>query len=53
MSKVVDLKAAKEAAERRKYAGLVLAKYDDFQHAEKRDQKDRAAEVNRQARNKF
>lgn len=53
MTKIVDMKAAKQAAEQRKYADLVLANYDDLNHQHQRDQKDKAAEVNRQARNKI
>jgi hypothetical protein len=53
MSKVIDLKAARKAAEQQKYKDAVLGAFDYIKHTEKRAQKERAAEVRRKARNGF
>ena len=46
MKKVIDRKLAKAEKKRRDYAALVLKTYDRFEHADKREVLDRAAEVN-------
>jgi hypothetical protein len=53
MTKVVELKAARKAAEQKKYKDTVLDVFDQLEHTEKRAQKDQAAEVRRKARNTF
>lgn len=53
MKKVVDLQAARKAAEQKKYKDTVLDMFDQLKHTEKRAQKDQAAEVRRKARNTF
>jgi hypothetical protein len=50
MMDVVNLARAREGRKRRDYADLVLRAWDDQEHAEKRDQKQRAAEVNAKAK---
>jgi len=51
--KVVSLKQAKEQAERRKYAALVLKTYDDFEHADRREFLDRKAAIENASRQKL
>ncbi|CAE6811032.1 hypothetical protein R69746_05618 [Paraburkholderia aspalathi] len=51
MKKVIDLSAARKAAEKRKYKDLVLEVYDRIERGEKRQQREQAAEVRRKARN--
>jgi hypothetical protein len=60
MKKVIDLSAARKASESKqadtrkgtyRYASLVLKAWDDMDHAEKRTQREQAAEVRRKARN--
>lgn len=53
MTKVVDLQAARKAAEQQKYKDSVLDAFDQIKHIDKRAQKDQAAEVRRKARNTF
>jgi hypothetical protein len=53
MRKVVDLQAARKAAEHKKYSSVVLDVFDRLKHTEKRAEKDQAAEVRRKARNTF
>lgn len=53
MKKVIDLQAARKAAEHRKYKEMVLKVWDDMEHTDKRQQKEQAAEVRRKARNTF
>lgn len=53
MKKVVDLQAARKAAEHKKYKATVLDAFDQIEHIEKRAEKDQAAEVRRKARNTF
>lgn len=53
MKKVVDLQAARKAAEQKKYKDMVLGAFDDIKHTEKRAQKDQAAAIRRKARNTF
>jgi len=53
MKKVIDLQAARKAAEQQKYKSMVLDAFDDLKHTEKRAQKDQTAEVRRKARNTF
>lgn len=50
LSKIVDLKAAKKEQERKRYADLVMQKFNDFEHADKREFLDRKAEVQIKAR---
>lgn len=49
--KVVNIKAAKAAIERKRYADLVLRCFDEQEHATKRGQKEKRAEIERKARN--
>lgn len=49
---VVDMKAAKAAAERKRHADRVLRAFDGLKHAATREQLARRAEVERKARNK-
>ncbi|WP_185973500.1 hypothetical protein [Mesorhizobium sp. WSM4303] len=51
--KVVSLKEAKEQAARKKYAALVLSKFDDFEHADKREFLQRKAEVENASRQRL
>ena len=53
MTKVVNLRAARKAAEQKKYSSTVLDVFDQLEHTEKRAQKEQAAEVRRKARNTF
>ena len=53
MKKVIDLEAARKAAEHRKHRDGVLDAYDRIDHATKRNQREQAAEVRRIARNKL
>jgi len=51
MKKVIDLSAARKAAEKKKYSALVLETFDRFEHDAKKRQREQAAEVRRKARN--
>lgn len=51
--KVISLKEAKEQAKRKKYAALVLSKFDDFEHADKREFLDRKAAIENASRQKL
>ena len=51
--KVISLKRAKEQAERRKYAALVLKTYDAFEHADRREFLDRKAAAENAYRQKL
>jgi hypothetical protein len=53
MKKVVDLQAARKAAEHKKYSSTVLDVFDRLEHTEKRAKQEEAAEVRRKARNTF
>lgn len=53
MTKVVDLQAARKAAERKKHNSTVLDVFDRLDHIDKRAQKEQAAKVRRKARNTF
>jgi hypothetical protein len=53
VKKVVDLKAAAAAVQRKNYAALVLECFDKQQHADKRQQAEKQSEVQRKARNQF
>lgn len=53
MKKVIDLQAARKAAEHKKYKSTVLEAYDKIEHLEKRSQQEQAAEIRRKARNTF
>lgn len=53
MKKVIDLMAARKAAEQKKHKSIVLDAFDDIKHIEKRAQKEQAAEVRRKARDTF
>lgn len=52
-TKVADLKAAKQERERKLYAALVLATYDDFEHDDKRKALDIKAEAQIKARERL
>jgi hypothetical protein len=52
-SPVIDLKAAKAERERKCYAALVLQKFSDMEHADKRAFLDRKAEVEIAARERL
>ncbi|AFR18517.1 hypothetical protein V4E86_22410 [Burkholderia pseudomallei] len=51
--KVIDMKAARKAAEQRKHRDTVLDIYDQMDRATKRTQREQAADVRRKARNKL
>lgn len=51
--KLIDLKAAKAARERKRYAALVLDCFDKQTYAAKRQQAEQRAEVQRKARAQF
>lgn len=51
--KVINLKAAKAARDRRRYADLVLKTYDSQEHEVKRQQQDKRSETQRKARNEL
>lgn len=51
--KVVQLKAAKAAIERRRYGAKVLDAFDKIEHADKRGKVEKRAEVERKARNQL
>jgi hypothetical protein len=51
--KVVSLAEAKEQAKRKKYAALVLSKFDDFEHADKREFLERKAAAENASRQKL
>jgi hypothetical protein len=53
MEKIIDIKVAKAARERAKYADLVMKVWDDWEHADKREMLDRKAEVQITAREKL
>ena len=53
MKKVVDIRAARKAAQKRKYNALVLDAFDRMEHEDKRQQREQAADVRRNARNKL
>jgi hypothetical protein len=53
MKKVTDMQAARKAAEHQKYRDSVLEAYDRIDRSIKRDQREQAAEVRRNARNKL
>ncbi|WP_174429546.1 hypothetical protein [Burkholderia metallica] len=53
MKKVIDLRAARKAAEQRKYRDTVLEIYDRMDRADQRSQREQVAEVRRKARNQF
>ncbi|OXI42451.1 hypothetical protein CFB84_24900 [Burkholderia aenigmatica] len=53
VKKVIDLRAARKAAEQRKYRDMVLDAFDRLDHADKRTKREQAAEVRRKARNLF
>jgi lactate dehydrogenase-like 2-hydroxyacid dehydrogenase len=53
VKKVIDLQAARKAAEQKKYKSAVLDVFDQLEHNEKRAQQDKGAEVRRNARNKL
>ena len=53
MKKVIDLRAARKAAEQRKYRDTVLEIYDRMDRADERTKRDQASEVRRKARNEF
>lgn len=50
MNKPIDLKAAKERLQRKKYEALVLSTWDRMTADEKRQQAQQRAEVERKAR---
>lgn len=51
--KVIDLKAATAAIQRKRYAALVLDSFDKQEHAAKQKQAEKRSEVQRKARNQF
>lgn len=51
--KVIDMKAARKAAEQQKRRDAVLDAFDRLDHADKRTQRERAADVRRKARNQI
>lgn len=53
MTKIVSLQGAKKDRERERYKSLVLAAYDDLEHADKREGLDRKAEVQIKARERL
>jgi hypothetical protein len=53
VKKVIDLAAARKAAETKKYGSTVLDVFDQLEHNEKRAKQEQAAEVRRNARNKL
>lgn len=53
MKKVIDLQAARKAAEQKKYSSTVLDVFDQLEHNKKRAEQEQAAEVRRKARNTF
>lgn len=53
MTKVTSLKEAKEKAAKNRYSNMVLAAFDDLDHAERRQQLERKADIQREARNKL
>jgi hypothetical protein len=53
MKKVIDIRAARKAAEKRKYSALVLDTFDRMQHENKREQNHKASNVRRKARNEL
>lgn len=53
MKKIVDLRAARKAAEQRKQRDAVLEAFDQLAHTDKRVQREKASEVRRKVRNQF
>ncbi|MDN7609537.1 hypothetical protein QZM28_22860 [Burkholderia multivorans] len=53
MKKIVDLRAARKAAEQRKQRDAVLEAFDQLAHTEKQAQREKASEVRRRARSQF
>jgi hypothetical protein len=53
MKKVVDIRAARKAAQKRKYSALVLDTFDRMEHESNRQQREQTAQVRRNARNKL
>ncbi|MDN7744696.1 hypothetical protein QZM78_11630 [Burkholderia multivorans] len=53
MKKVIDLRAARKAAEQRKYRDTVLEIYGRMDRADARAKREKASEVRRKARNQF
>lgn len=51
--KVIDLKAAAAALQRKRYAALVLECFDKQGHAAKQQQAEKRSETQRKARNQF
>ena len=52
-AKIVSLSETKKAVERKRYAALVMAAYDDMEHADKRAMLDRRAKVQIEARERL
>lgn len=50
MTTPIDIKAAKERLERKKYAALVLSEFSSLEHENKREKEEFRAEVERKAR---
>lgn len=48
--KVIDLKAAKAASERKRYTDAVLKEFDRQEHSAKRELLDKRSEIQRKAR---
>lgn len=53
MRKSTNIRAARKAAQQRKYAALVVDAFDRIEHAERRERRDEAAKVRRDARNRL
>lgn len=51
--KLIDLKAAKAARDRKRYAARVLQTFDDLKHADARELAEKRSETQRKARNKI
>lgn len=53
MRKSQSIRAARKAAEKRKYDAFMLDTFDKLEHTDRRDQRDQAAEVRRKARGRL
>jgi hypothetical protein len=53
MKKIVDLRATRKAAQQRKHRDTVLGIFDQMERADKRTQREQAADIRRKARNQF